>query len=65
MALLPTTKMLHVNCTLITWLNTWALEPVPPDGMVFQELVEVTDTTDMAAMDATMDTDTLDTRICF
>ena len=65
MALHPTIKTLHVNCTLITWLNTWALEPVPPDGMVFQELVEVTDTTDMAAMDATMDTDTLDTRICF
>ena len=62
MALHPTTKMLHVNCTLITWLNTWALELALPDGKVFQELVEVTDTTDMAVMDETMDTDTLDTR---
>ena len=55
MALLPTTKMLHVNCTLITWLNTWALEPVPPDGMVFQELAEVTVTMDMATMDVATD----------
>jgi len=65
MALLPTTKMLHVNCTLITWLNTWVLELELPDGKVFQELEEITDTTDMAAMDATMDTDTLDIKWIF
>ena len=54
--------MLHVNCTSITWLNTWALELELPDGKVFQELVEITVITDMVvtarrAMDATVTMD--------
>ena len=54
--------MLHVNYTLITWLNTWVLEPELLGGKECQEQEEITVvTTDTMAKDAITDTDMLDT----